>query len=82
MSEPIGFIRLPALIERTGLSKASIYVRVKDGRLPTPIKLNGGRAVGWPSSEITEIIRHVIAGHDENQIRELVLQQIVARLLT
>lgn len=36
---------------RTGLSRSSIYNRMKTGDFPTPISL-GGKAVGWLSNEI------------------------------
>ena len=36
---------------RTGLSRSTIYLRIKKGSFPKPIKL-GERAVGWIESEI------------------------------
>jgi prophage regulatory protein len=44
-------LRLPAVKERTGLSRSTIYLRVAQGTFPTPISL-GGRAVGWIEAEI------------------------------
>lgn len=43
--------RLPAVMQVTGLSKASIYLGVKKGTFPAPVKL-GERSVGWTSEAI------------------------------
>ena len=47
--------RLPEVLRRTGLSKSTVYSRVKAGEFPRPIPL-GGRIVGWLSSEIDATI--------------------------
>lgn len=44
-------LRLPAVKSRTGLSRSTIYLRVKEGTFPSPISL-GARAVGWVESDI------------------------------
>lgn len=44
-------LRLPRVIERTGLSRSSVYAGVVRQTFPTPIKL-GERAVGWLSIDI------------------------------
>ena len=41
--------RLPFVQEFTGLSKPTIYRKMKDGTFPQSIKI-GSRAVGWPES--------------------------------
>ncbi len=38
---------------RTGLSRSTIYQRIKEGAFPEAINL-GARAVGWVESEIDE----------------------------
>lgn len=63
--------RLPAVMSATGLSRASIYLRVKQGLLPHPVKL-GVRAVAWPSDEIGAINAARIAGKPEAEIKALV----------
>lgn len=47
--------RLPAVIRRTGLGRSSIYVAIRRGEFPKPIKLSA-RAVGFVSSEIDQWI--------------------------
>lgn len=44
-------LRLPGVKGRTGLSRSSIYDKVKRGEFPEPVRL-GERAVGWVEAEI------------------------------
>ena len=46
-------LRLPAVKERTGLSRSTIYLRISTGAFPSPISL-GGRAVGWVEAEVND----------------------------
>lgn len=55
----ITVLRMPAVQLRTGLSKATIYLRVKEGNFPKPIKL-GARAVGWIEDDINEWLDHQV----------------------
>ena len=48
-------LRMPAVMERTGLSRASIYRLIKADDFPAAIRL-GSRAVGWPAQRIDEWI--------------------------
>ena len=48
---PISILRLPDVIARVGLKRASIYQRMDIGDFPKPIPL-GSRAVGWLEHEI------------------------------
>lgn len=50
-SQPVRILRLPEVITRVGLKRASIYLRVADGTFPKQIAI-GPRAVGWLESEI------------------------------
>lgn len=52
-------LRLPAVLNRTGLSRSTIYLRVSEGRFPKPVAL-GGRAVGWIEAEIDDWLDHQI----------------------
>lgn len=53
-------LRLPAVKQRTGLSRSTIYLRVAQGTFPSPISL-GARAVGWVESEVEEWLARQIA---------------------
>jgi prophage regulatory protein len=44
-------LRLPDVMSRVGLRRASIYLHMTKGSFPKPISL-GARAVGWLESDI------------------------------
>lgn len=46
-------LRLPEVKARTGLSRTSIYLKIKAGEFPRPVSL-GTRAVGWLDTAIDE----------------------------
>lgn len=48
-------LRLPGVMEKVGLSKASIYRLMKEGKFPPPLEL-GDRARGWNESSLDEWI--------------------------
>ena len=46
-------LRLPQVKSQTGLSRSTIYLRIKNKEFPESISL-GGRAVGWLESDIQD----------------------------
>jgi prophage regulatory protein len=66
-------LRLPAIKTSTGLSRSTIYLRIAQGVFPKPVSL-GGRAVGWPASEVTTLNAARISGKSNEEIRDLVVQ--------
>jgi predicted DNA-binding transcriptional regulator AlpA len=54
-SRPAKLIRLPAVEDRTGLGKSSIYAAVRAGTMPAPVRLSA-RAVAWREEEIDQWI--------------------------
>lgn len=44
-------LRLPDVIEKTGLSRSTIYLRMSCDSFPAAVPL-GGRAVGWLENEL------------------------------
>jgi prophage regulatory protein len=52
-------LKLPEVMSRTGLSRASIYAFMAKGSFPSSIKL-GPRSSGWLESEIQEWIQALI----------------------
>ena len=48
---PDTVLRLPAVKAATGLSRSTIYDRIRAGTFPKPIPLND-HAVGWLASEV------------------------------
>lgn len=47
-------LREPQVVKIAGISRASIWRRVKAGDFPAPFRLGGGNAIGWKSDEIDE----------------------------
>lgn len=43
--------RLPVVIKKTGLSRSTIYARIKEGTFPKPIQI-GLRSVGWLEQDV------------------------------
>ncbi|NCC23157.1 MAG: AlpA family transcriptional regulator [Alphaproteobacteria bacterium] len=55
-TSPLKILRLPEVIARVGLKRASIYHHISEGNFPKPVPL-GPRAVGWLEHEIDEWLR-------------------------
>ena len=72
-------IRLPEVSRTTGLARSTIYLRIEQGLLPKPVSL-GGKAVGWPASEISQINAARIAGKSNEEISALVQQLMLERV--
>jgi prophage regulatory protein len=54
------FLRLPAVIARTGLSRSTLYEHMKNGSFPRPVQLSL-RAVGFLENEVDAWCRARIA---------------------
>lgn len=61
-------IRLPSVIQKTGLSRSSIYLRIAQGDFPKSISL-GVRAVGWLEQDIEQWLDERISA-SKNQENE------------
>ena len=57
--------RLPEVMNMTGLSRSSIFLRVSTNEFPKPIKI-GRRAVGWPEAAIIAWQESVMEAQDES----------------
>lgn len=44
-------LRLPAVLDRTGLGRSTLYSLIKQGRFPSPIPLTE-RSVAWPETTV------------------------------
>jgi len=51
------FLRLPEVIQRTGLSRATLYRKIQKGTFPRQVEISL-RCSGWRESEITEWSRN------------------------
>lgn len=52
--------RLPEVLQSTGLSRSTIYLRMSQGDFPQSISL-GGRAIGWIQEEVNQWIEERIS---------------------
>ena len=66
-------IRMKEMQNIYALGKTCAYERVKSGLLPQPISL-GGRSVGYPLSEVNTVLKAMIRGDSEEQIKALVIE--------
>ena len=57
--------RFPEVMDMTGLSRSSIYLRVSTDEFPKPVKI-GRRAVGWPEDTIIAWQADVMGGSHED----------------
>jgi Predicted transcriptional regulator len=62
-------LRLPQVKARVGLSRSTIYARIKEGSFPPPIKL-GPRASGWLESQVDGWLRARIDASAQGAKRE------------
>ena len=74
-------LRLPSVKTSTGLSRSTLYLRIAEGVFPKPVNL-GGRAVGWPASEVASLNAARISGKSNAEIRDLVVKLEAARKTT
>ena len=58
------FIRRPAVENRTGLSRSTIYLLMQNGKFPKPVRI-GGRAVAWPEAEVEAWLNARLAEREE-----------------
>ena len=66
--EECRIVRMDEVSELTGLARATIYKKVKDGSFPPPIRL-GTRAVGWRMSDIVTWLQAPERRWDPSEVR-------------
>jgi prophage regulatory protein len=54
-TSPDRIVRIHAVLDRTGLSRSTIYRIIQEGTFPKSVKLDG-RARGWRESELNRWI--------------------------
>jgi prophage regulatory protein len=60
--EQVRFLRLKAVVQRSGLSRATLYRKIADGTFPTQVHL-GARAVGWRAEDLEDWCRDPVGYH-------------------
>ncbi|NJC36434.1 prophage regulatory protein [Xanthomonas arboricola] len=56
-------LRLPDVLDRVGMSKSTLYSRIRDKTFPQPLHL--GTSSVWVESEVTDWINDQIASRDK-----------------
>lgn len=59
-------LRLPTVIELTGLSRSSIYLRMSKDEFPQSVSL-GGRAIAWLEEDINQWLELKISASKEER---------------
>ena len=71
MSDTNNLLRLPKVMEITGLARSTLYLRIRQGLMTPPIK-HGERCSAWPTHEVLTINAAHIAGRPIDEIRSVV----------
>jgi prophage regulatory protein len=71
-------MRIKEALEMFGLSKTTLYERIKCELIPPPIAL-GGFAKGWLEHELIVILKKRIAGADNEELKATVLELLKQR---
>jgi prophage regulatory protein len=71
-------LRLPAVLEATGYSRSTLYLRMSQGLWPKQVQL-GARSIGWPAHEVEAMNAVRIAGNSDEAIRAVVINLEAAR---
>jgi len=57
---PKNILRLPAVIQKTGMSRSTIYAYMEKGKFPKSVTM-GERSIGWLEAELDEYIDSRVA---------------------
>jgi prophage regulatory protein len=63
MAEPDRILRLRAVLARTGLSRSTVYRKIREGTFPRQVQISVHGA-GWRESAITRWIADPVAYRD------------------
>lgn len=68
MAEPDRIIRLKTVLERTGLSRSTIYRKIREGSFPAQLKLTVHGA-GWHESAVSRWITNPAGWRPDQEAR-------------
>jgi len=71
--------RKPAVLNRTGMSHATLYRRINEGLFPPGVTL-GNRSVGWLAHEVDAMLVAFASGKTTEQLQTVVKTLIEKRL--
>jgi len=70
--------RKPAVLNRTGMSHATLYRRINEGLFPPGVSL-GNRSVGWLAHEVDAMLIAFASGKTTEQLQTVVKTLIEKR---
>lgn len=70
--------RKPEVLARTGFSRSTLHLRIKENLFVPPVSL-GDRAVGWIEHEVNAVLSAMIAGSTKDELRALVSSLVEQR---
>ncbi len=70
MTTPLRLLRLPQVIELTGLGRDTIYRYIREGRFPAQRRISD-RASAWRADEITNWIESRPVANSKRQTQQL-----------
>lgn len=68
---PDRILRLNAVLDRTGLSRSTLYRKVDQGTFPAQVQI-AARCVGWRESDITDWLRNPMFYSAENPVHRAI----------
>lgn len=79
MGAEMQLLRLPDVLRQTGVSRSSIYARIRAGQFPRPIAL-GPRTSAWLATDVTAWIEQKVneSRGENDQARTGLVKDVVA----
>lgn len=77
-AQSIRIERKPAVLNRTGMSHATLYRRISEGLFPPGVTL-GNRSVGWLAHEVDTMLNAFAAGKTTTELQSIVKALIEKR---
>ena len=71
-------VRRQDVLDKVRFSRSTLYSRIQQGLFVPPVSL-GRRSVGWLEHETDLVIRGLVSGKTDIEIKELVLEIIALR---
>jgi prophage regulatory protein len=74
-NKPLRIERKQEVLQRVGLSNATLHRRIKEGTFPPSINLGGAKAVGFISHEVDAFIIACAQGADHKRVVAQILKE-------
>jgi prophage regulatory protein len=65
---PDRILRLNAVLDRTGLSRSTLYRKVEEGTFPVQVQI-AARCVGWRETDVVNWMRNPMFYRVENSVQ-------------